>query len=76
MSKSLDQVRDHTRARNHSIRTEEAYVDWAWNFNLVRGKRLSGGMGEAEIQRFLTHPAVEHQATALPHNQRVRRPSA
>ncbi len=34
MSRLLDQVREATRRLHYSIRTEDAYVDWAKRFIL------------------------------------------
>ena len=44
----LDQVRGNIRLKHHSIRTEQAYVDWIKRFVLYFDKRhprdLGGGM--------------------------------
>ncbi|WP_020475816.1 integron integrase [Zavarzinella formosa] len=65
----LDQLREACRVRHYSIRTEEAYHDWARRFILFHGKRHPAGMGVAEINQFLTHLAVEGGVSASTQNQ-------
>lgn len=64
--KLLDQIREAIRLRHYSIRTEDAYVDWARRFILFHGKRYPRELGAAEVERFLTHPAAERKA--VPHS--------
>ena len=65
----LDQVREATRVRHFSIRTEQAYVDWVTRFILFHNKRHPKDMGAAEVSAFLTHLAVERQLAASSQNQ-------
>jgi len=67
--KLLDQIREACRVRHYSIRTEDAYADWAKRFILFHGKRHPLEMGVAEINRFLTHLAVEGNVSASTQNQ-------
>ncbi len=67
--KLLDRIREACRVRHYSIRTEEAYVDWARRFILFHNKRHPLEMGAAEINGFLTHLAVEGQVSASTQNQ-------
>lgn len=60
----LDQLREVIRTRHYSIRTEEAYVDWARRFILFHGRRHPASMGAAEVTAFLTHLAVERNVAA------------
>ncbi|HTR03243.1 MAG TPA: integron integrase [Thermoanaerobaculia bacterium] len=55
----LDRVRQAIRARHYSLRTEEAYVGWIRRYILFHQKRHPMEMGEAEINAFVTHLAVE-----------------
>jgi len=48
-TKLLDQVRDVTRRKHFSIRTEQTYVDWIKRYILFHGKRHPREMAEAEI---------------------------
>ncbi len=54
---------------NYSIRTEDAYHDWIKRFILFHNKRHPLEMGSAEINRFLTHLAVEGHVSASTQNQ-------
>src|SRR5438094_9284067 len=65
----LDQMREAIRVRHYSIRTEDAYVDWARRFILFHQKRHPAAMGRAEIEAFLTHLAVERHVAASTQNQ-------
>lgn len=65
----LDQVREAIRLRHYSIRTEQAYTDWIRRFILFHGKRHPREMGAAEVERFLTHLAVEGRVAASTQNQ-------
>ncbi len=69
MSRLLDQVREATRRLHYSIRTEDAYVDWAKRFILFHGKRHPLEMGEPEVVAFLTHLAVQKHVAASTQNQ-------
>jgi site-specific recombinase XerD len=57
----LDRIRHAIRVRHYSIRTEEAYVDWARRFILFHDRRPPSELGAAEVSAFLTHLAVERK---------------
>lgn len=67
--KLLDRLREELRVRHLSIRTEDAYVDWARRFILFHGKRHPNEMGAAEVSAFLGHLAVDRQVSASTQNQ-------
>ena len=67
--KLLDLLRQRIRVLHYSIRTEQAYVDWARRFILFHGKRHPREMGAAEVTAFLTHLAVERNVSASTQNQ-------
>ncbi|SFG91800.1 integron integrase [Duganella sp. CF458] len=67
--KLLDQVRAVIRTLHYSIRTEQAYVDWARRFILFHNKRHPQEMGKEEIESFLTHLAVEGRVSASTQSQ-------
>ncbi|WNZ23707.1 integron integrase [Leptolyngbya sp. NK1-12] len=67
--KLLDQVRDATRLKHYSYRTEETYVQWIRRYILFHQKRHPKDMGSAEIEAFLTHLAVQEQVAASTQNQ-------
>lgn len=62
-------MRIHLRTRHYSIRTEEAYIDWARRFIVFHGKRHPQEMGAAEVEVFLSHLAVERNVSASTQNQ-------
>jgi hypothetical protein len=68
-SRLLDQVREKIRLKHYSIRTEQAYLDWIKRFILFHGKRHPENMGNAELEQFLTHLAVERNVAASTQNQ-------
>jgi hypothetical protein len=67
--KLLDQVRDAIRLEYYSIRTEHAYVGWIKRFIFFHKKRHPFEMGATEIERFLTHLAVDKNVAASTQNQ-------
>ncbi len=67
--KLLVRLRDAIRVRHMSLRTERAYLQWARRYILFHGKRHPLEMGEAEINAFLTHLAVEGQVSASTQTQ-------
>lgn len=65
----LDQLRSVIRTRHYSLRTEEAYGQWARRFLLFCAPRRPETLGAAEVTAFLTHLAVEEQVSAATQNQ-------
>ena len=65
----LDQMRQVLRVRHYSPRTERSYVDWAERFIRFHGRRHSRDLGATEVERFLTHLAVEGTVAASTQNQ-------
>jgi len=70
----LEETRQLMRAKHMSIRTEEAYLRWIEQF--LRFHKQTDGtwvhpaeMGDAEVNRFLTHLAVERKVSASTQNQ-------
>lgn len=52
-----------------SLRTEQAYVDWARRYILFHHKRHPAEMGAEELTAFLTHLAVQRKTSASTQNQ-------
>lgn len=67
--KLLERLRIDLRTRHYSIRTEQAYVDWARRFILFHQKRHPKDMGVIEVEAFLSYLAVERQVSASTQNQ-------
>lgn len=65
----LDQLREQLRVRRYSLRTEDAYVDWARRFILFQGKRHPKDLGAPEVQAFLSHLAVDRGVSPSTQNQ-------
>jgi integron integrase len=62
-------VRRAVRLRHYSRSTEHSYVQWVRRFVLFHGMRQPRELGAAEIERFLTHLAVERRVAAATQNQ-------
>ncbi len=67
--KLLDQLRQALRARHYSPRTEETYVLLVKRFVFHHHLKHPKEMGEADINAFLTHLAVERKVSASTQNQ-------
>lgn len=65
----LDRMRAALRARHYSERTEAAYCLWVKRFIRFHGMRHPAELGEAEINAFLTHLAIEGRVSASTQNQ-------
>ncbi len=61
--KLLHRLRSELRARHYSPRTEQAYLLWTRRFVRFHGMRHPSSMGEHEVNRFLTHLAVERHVS-------------
>ena len=67
--KLLDQLHEAIRVRHLSSRTEEAYRHWIKRYLFFHHLRHPSEMGEAEINTFLTHLAVQERVSASTQNQ-------
>lgn len=67
--KLLEQVSDLMRVKHYSYRTEQTYIHWIRRFIIFHNKRHPLDMGEAEIEAFLTHLAVNRRVAASTQNQ-------
>ena len=67
--KLLDQVRNVIRKKHYSIRTEQAYVDWAKRYILFHKKHHPKDMGEKEISQFISHLATDRRVASSTQNQ-------
>ena len=54
--KLLDRIRGQLRAKQYSIRTEQAYVDWLQRF-ICHGTRYPASWARPEVENF-SRPAV------------------
>ena len=67
--KLLDRVRNETRVRNYSLRTEQAYTLWIKRFVLFHNKTHPANLGPDDVKNFLTHLAVKGNVSASTQNQ-------
>jgi hypothetical protein len=69
--KMLDEVHDVMRLLHYSIHTERTYCDWIKQYirfhKMITRQDLAGG--EAKIEAFLTHLAVEKAVSPSTQNQ-------
>ncbi len=62
-------VRDRIRRLGMAHRTEEAYLGWIRRFVRANGARHPRECGAADVERFLTHLAVDRRCSASTQNQ-------
>jgi integron integrase len=67
--KLLERVREKLRAKHYSYRTEQQYLSWIRRFILHNNRKHPEDMAAPEIERFLTHLAVEGRVSASTQNQ-------
>jgi integron integrase len=67
--KLVDQIRSRLRLKHYSLRTEQAYVQWAKRYIIFHGKRHPREMGKQEIEVFLTSLAVDRNVSASTQTQ-------
>lgn len=65
----LDRLRNEVRKKHYSGRTEDAYADWVSRFIRFHRFRDPVEMGKYEVERFLSHLAVERDVAASTQNQ-------
>lgn len=65
----LERMRREIQGRHYSIRTEQAYLDWARRFIRFHGLQHPQDLGAKEVAEFLTHLAVERKVVASTQSQ-------
>ena len=65
----MDQVRETLRFYHYAYNTEKSYVSWILKYIRFSGKRHPRNMGKREIERFLSHLAVNRNVAAATQNQ-------
>jgi len=65
----MDQVRETLRFYHYAYNTEKSYVNWILKYIRFSGKRHPKDMGKREIERFLSHLAVNRAVAAATQNQ-------
>lgn len=67
--KLVDQIREVMRYHHYSISTETSYVSWIVRYIRFNETRHPREMGKEEIERFLSHLAVNRDVSAATQNQ-------
>ncbi|MDA3823344.1 MAG: site-specific integrase [Bacteroidales bacterium] len=67
--KFLDQVREVMRYYHYAIRTEQTYVKWILGYIRFNETWHPREMGKPEIERFLSHLAVNRNVAPSTQNQ-------
>ncbi|MET0894078.1 MAG: integron integrase [Pseudoxanthomonas sp.] len=65
----LEAVRARCRVKHYSLRTERAYVQWAWRFILANERSHPRQMGAVEVEAFLSRLATRDDVAASTQNQ-------
>lgn len=65
----LDQVREVIRYHHYAYKTEQAYVRWIVRYIRFNDTQHPLEMGKHEIERFLSHLALNRNVTASTQNQ-------
>ena len=65
-------ARERMRTRHLSLRTEQAYLQWMRRYVAFHARRHPRGLGAREVERFLTHLAVERKVSAATQNQALQ----
>jgi hypothetical protein len=65
----MDQLRHKARVKHFAYRTEQAYVYWSERFIRYHDIRHPNTMGAPEVEKFLTHLAVDGRVAASTQNQ-------
>lgn len=71
MAKSpfIESIRAVLRSKHYSLKTEKSYLHWIRRFIYFCDKRHPKDMGELDVERFLSHLAVELKVSPTTQNQ-------
>ena len=67
--KLMDQVRETLRFYHYAYSTEKSYVQWILRYIRFNDRRHPNQMGKTEIERFLSHLAINRNVSAATQNQ-------
>ena len=65
----MDQVRETLRFYHYAYSTEKSYVQWILRYIRFNDRRHPKEMGKPEIERFLSHLAINRNVSASTQNQ-------
>ena len=64
----MDQVRETLRFYHYAYSTEKSYVQWILRYIRFNDRRHPKDMGKVEIERFLSHLAINRNVSAATQN--------
>lgn len=67
--KLMDQVREVMRFHHYSLKTEKSYIHWMLRYIRFNEVKHPNTMGKPEIERFLSHLAMNRAVSASTQNQ-------
>lgn len=67
--KLMDQVRETLRFYHYAYSTEKSYIQWILRYIRFNNRRHPKDMGKTEIERFLSHLAINRDVSAATQNQ-------
>lgn len=62
-------MKDKTKFKHYSIKTEQSYIGWTKEYILYYKKRHPKEMGKVEIEQFLTYLATKLNVSPTTQNQ-------
>lgn len=65
----MDQIRETLRFYHYSYSTEKSYVHWILRYIRFNNRRHPKDMGKLEIERFLSHLAINRNVSLATQNQ-------
>ena len=65
----MDQVREVMRFHHYSLSTEKSYIHWILRYIRFNNRQHPKDMGKHEIERFLSHLAMNRDVSASTQNQ-------
>lgn len=68
----LDVMREKLRVRHMAYRTEQAYLQWVKRYVAFHKRRHPRELGPQDLERFLTHLAVDRKVSAGTQNQALQ----
>ncbi len=68
----LEVAREKMRTRHLAYRTEQAYLQWIRRYIAFHQRRHPRDLGAAEVERFLTHLAVDRKVSASTQSQALQ----
>ena len=65
----MDQVHEVMRFHHYSLSTEKSYIHWILRYIRFNNRQHPKDMGKHEIERFLSHLAMNRDVSASTQNQ-------